>query len=107
MDIFQLNFVATLHRTDLIHMAKQSGLSKEIELGQRLSFHQADMVLEGTDQQGDTHHVAAEASFTTDAPGQRPRRPERRLPHKGDRKRCPPHGGQRQQRPCRAGTGPS
>ena len=66
LEAFNLDFVAILQRTDLIRIARQSGLSKEIELGQRLSFYQADMVLEGTDQQGDTHYVAAEASFTAD-----------------------------------------
>ena len=66
LEAFNLDFVAILHRTDLIRIARQSGLSKEIELGQRLSFYQADMVLEGTDPQGDTHYVAAEASFAAD-----------------------------------------
>ena len=66
LEAFNLDFVAILQRTDLIRIVRQSGLSKEIELGQRLSFYQADMVLEGTDQQGDTHYVAAEASFTAD-----------------------------------------
>ena len=66
LDTFHLDFVSILHRNDLIHMARQSGLSNDVNLGQRQSFYRADMVLEGIDEHGDTHYVAAEASFTAD-----------------------------------------
>ena len=66
LDTFQLDFVGTLQRNDLVRMARVSGLSNEVDAGQRQSFYRADMVLEGTDEHGDTHYVAAEASFTAD-----------------------------------------
>ena len=67
LDTFQLDFVSILHRNDLVRMARQSGLSNDVNLGQRQSFYRADMVLEGIDEHGDTHYVAAEASFTADS----------------------------------------
>ena len=66
LESFQLDFVGFLVRDDLVRMARQSGLSNEVELGQRQSFYRADMVLEGIDDQGNPHYVAAEASFTAD-----------------------------------------
>ena len=66
LDTFRLDFVSFLHRSDLVRMARRSGLSKEVNVGQRQSFYRADMVLEGIDEHGDTHYVAAEASFTAD-----------------------------------------
>ena len=66
LDTFRLDFVSFLHRSDLVRMARRSGLSNDVNLGQRQSFYRADMVLEGIDEHGDTHYVAAEASFTAD-----------------------------------------
>ncbi len=66
LESFQLDFVGFLVRDDLVRMARQSGLSNEVELGQRQSFYRADMVLQGIDDHGNTHYVAAEASFTAD-----------------------------------------
>ncbi len=66
LDTFHLDFVSFLHRNDLVRMARKSGLSNDVNLGQRRSFYRADMVLEGIDEHGDTHYVAAEASFTAD-----------------------------------------
>ena len=66
LDTFRLDFVSFLHRSDLVRMARKSGLSNDVNLGQRQSFYRADMVLEGIDEHGDTHYVAAEASFTAD-----------------------------------------
>ena len=66
LDTFHLDFVSFLHRNDLVRMARKSGLSNDVNLGQRQSFYRADMVLEGIDEHGDTHYVAAEASFTAD-----------------------------------------
>ena len=37
-----------------------------MEAGERRSFYAADLVLEGIDADGNTHYVAAEASFTAD-----------------------------------------
>lgn len=66
LDTYRLDFVGFLYRNDLVRMARRSGLSGEVELGQRQSFYRADLVLEGIDEQGATHYVAAEASFTAD-----------------------------------------
>ena len=66
LDTFQLDFVGFLYRNDLARMARRSGLSKEVNLGQRQSFYRADMVLEGIDEHGDPHYIVAEASFTAD-----------------------------------------
>ena len=66
LDIFQLDFVRTLGRDDLSRMVRESGIATQIEFGQRRSFYAADLVLEGTDADGITHYVAAEASFTAD-----------------------------------------
>ena len=65
-EIFQLDFVRTLGRDDLSLMVRNSGIATHIEFGQRRSFYAADLVLEGTDVDGITHYVAAEASFTAD-----------------------------------------
>ena len=66
LEIFELDFVRTLERGDLTSMVRNSGVAAQIEFGQRRSFYAADMVLEGTDAEGNTHYVAAEASFTAD-----------------------------------------
>ena len=66
LEIFELEFVRTLGRDDLTGMVRNSGVAAQIEFGQRRSFYAADMVLEGTDAEGNTHYVAAEASFTAD-----------------------------------------
>ena len=66
LEIFQLDFVRTLGRDDLSRMVRNSGIATQIEFGQRRSFYAADLVLEGTDADGITHYVAAEASFTAD-----------------------------------------
>ena len=66
LEIFQLDFVRTLGRDDLSRMVRNSGITTEIEFGQRRSFYAADLVLEGTDAVGVTHYVAAEGSFTAD-----------------------------------------
>ena len=67
LDTFQLDFVGFLNRNDLARMARRSGLSNDVNLGQRQSFYRADMVLEGIDGHGDTHYIVAEASFTADS----------------------------------------
>ena len=67
LDTFRLDFVGFLNRNDLARMARLSGLSNEVSLGQRQSFYRADMVLEGIDEHGDTHYIVAEASFTADS----------------------------------------
>ena len=66
LDQLQLDFVQIVARNELIRMARQSGLADEVEAGQRRSFYAADLVLEGIDADGNTHYVAAEASFTAD-----------------------------------------
>ena len=66
LEIFQLEFVRTLGRDDLSRMVRNSGIATEIEFGQRRSFYAADLMLEGTDANGITQYVAAEASFTAD-----------------------------------------
>ena len=66
LDQLRLDFVQIVARNDLIRMARQSGLADEVEAGQRRSFYAADLVLEGLDTDGNTHYVAAEASFTAD-----------------------------------------
>ncbi len=67
LDTFRLDFVGFLYRNDLVRMARRSGLSKEVNVGQRQSFYRADMVLEGIDEHGNTHYIVAEASFTADS----------------------------------------
>ncbi|MYC32840.1 MAG: hypothetical protein F4X64_06650 [Chloroflexi bacterium] len=67
LDLLQLDFVDILQRSDLTRLVRDSGMANEIEFGQRRSFYAADMVLAGTDAAGDTHYVAAEASFTADS----------------------------------------
>ena len=66
LDLLQLDFVDILQRSDLTRLVRNSGVANEIEFGQRRSFYAADLVLAGTDAAGDTHYVAAEASFTAD-----------------------------------------
>ena len=66
LDTFRLDFVGFLNRNDLARMARLSGLSNEVSLGQRQSFYRADMVLECIDEHGNTHYIVAEASFTAD-----------------------------------------
>ena len=66
LEIFQLDFVRTLGRDDLSRMVRNSGIATQIEFGQRRSFYAADLVLEGTDADGNTVYVAAEGSFTAD-----------------------------------------
>ena len=66
LEIFELDFVRTLERNDLTRMVRNSGVATEIDFGQRRSFYAADLVLEGTDADGNTQYVAAEASFTAD-----------------------------------------
>ena len=67
LDTFRLDFVGFLNRNDLARMARLSGLSNEVSLGQRQSFYRADMVLECIDEHGNTHYIVAEASFTADS----------------------------------------
>lgn len=66
LDILQLDFVRTLSRDALTSMVRNSGVATEIDFGQRRSFYAADLVIEGIDDAGNTHYVAAEASFTAD-----------------------------------------
>ena len=66
LDILRLDFMRTLGRDDLIRMVRNSGVAAEIDFGQRRSFYAADLVIEGIDTAGNTHYVAAEASFTAD-----------------------------------------
>ena len=66
LDILQLDFIRTLGRDALTSMVRNSGVATEIDFGQRRSFYAADLVIEGIDDAGNTHYVAAEASFTAD-----------------------------------------
>ena len=66
LEILRLDFVRTLGRNDLTRMARNSGVATEIDFGQRRRFYAADLVIEGIDDAGNTHYVAAEASFTAD-----------------------------------------
>ena len=67
LELLRLDFVNILQRSDLTRLVRTSGMANEIEFGQRRSFYAADLVLVGTDAAGDTHYVAAEASFTADS----------------------------------------
>ena len=67
LELLRLDFVDILQRSDLTRLVRNSGMANEIEFGQRRSFYAADLVLAGTDAAGDTHYVAAEASFTADS----------------------------------------
>lgn len=67
LDLLQLDFSDILQRSDLTRLVRNSGMANDIEFGQRRSFYAADLVLAGTDAEGDTHYVAAEASFTADS----------------------------------------
>ena len=67
LELLQLDFADILQRSDLTRLVRNSGMANDIEFGQRRSFYAADMVLAGTDAAGDTHYVAAEASFTADS----------------------------------------
>ena len=66
LELLRLDFVRTLGRNDLTRMVRNSGVATEIDFGQRRSFYAADLVIEGIDDAGNTHYVAAEASFTAD-----------------------------------------
>ncbi len=66
LEMLQLDFVRTLGRDDLTRMVRKSGRADQIPFGERRSFYAADLVLEATDTHGNTHYVAAEASFTAD-----------------------------------------
>ena len=67
LESLRLDFGDILQRSDLTRLVRASGMANEIEFGQRRSFYAADLVLAGTDAAGDTHYVAAEASFTADS----------------------------------------
>lgn len=67
LELLRLDFADILQRSDLTRLVRNSGMANEIEFGQRRSFYAADLVLAGTDAEGDTHYVAAEASFTADS----------------------------------------
>lgn len=67
LESLRLDFVDILQRSDLTRLVRNSGMANQIEFGQRRSFYAADLVLAGTDAAGDTHYVAAEASFTADS----------------------------------------
>ena len=67
LESLRLDFVDILQRSDLTRLVRNSGMANEIEFGQRRSFYAADLVLAGTDAEGGTHYVAAEASFTADS----------------------------------------
>ena len=66
LEVLRLDFVRTLGRDDLTRLVRNSGVATQIDFGQRRSFYAADLVIEGIDDAGNTHYVAAEASFTAD-----------------------------------------
>ena len=59
----KLEFVHILIRRDLLALLRRLS---DIETDHRMSFYRADLVLQAVDDDGATHYVAAEASYTAD-----------------------------------------
>ena len=58
-------YVRTLRSGDLLHLS-QEGDSAAIPHNQLRSFHRADLVMEATDQAGESCYLAVEVSYTVD-----------------------------------------
>ena len=53
-----------LNQKELVAMARHSDDTSDLSRGELRSFYQSDLVIEATDDNGETHYIAVEASYT-------------------------------------------